>query len=398
MAYPRGFVATGIYAGIKRNPRKLDLAVICSATPATVAGVTTRNRIVAAPVVQARKIIRSGTAQAIIVNSGNANACTGPAGVQAVSAEVQAAAWSLGVKRQHVVIASTGIIGVLPPVAKLQKGIQAAAKNLPGRETRKQGWDAAARAIMTTDFTPKQKWVTVYHGGKSFTVGGIAKGSGMIHPDMGTMLAFVVTDLGISKTRLHQAVAEANRLSFNRISVDGDTSTNDMALVMANGMSGLKAADGASILSKKFQATLNTVCIYLAKEIVGDGEGATKRIHCRVTGALSEAQAEKVAKAIVGSSLVKTAMHGEDPNWGRIVAAAGRSGERLNPAKLNLWFGKLHIFKNGRPAAAPRWRFRTALRQREIGLRLDLGLGKRQATCWGCDLSAGYVKINSAYS
>jgi glutamate N-acetyltransferase/amino-acid N-acetyltransferase len=259
-------------------------------------------------------------------------------------------------------------------------------------------WDAAARAIMTTDLTVKQKWITVKHDGKSFVVGGIAKGSGMIHPNMATMLAFVVTDLGISKSHLRKSVVQANRLSFNRISVDGDTSTNDMAMVMANGASGLFTKSSTDSLLTKFQTALNAVFIHLAKEIVIDGEGATKLVTCRVTGARSEGQAEKVAKTVIGSSLFKTMIHGEDPNWGRVIAVAGYSGEKIDQRKLNLWFGAEHIFKCGQPLSKAREILRAPLLKREVKIRIDLGQGKAEATCWGCDLSYEYVKINTAYS
>ena len=404
MTYPKGFLVTGIHAGIKRNQQKLDLGIIHSVVPAKVAGVTTQNLVVAAPIVQSRKVLKKGLAQAIIVNSGNANACTGKDGDRAVAAELRQAARSLKVKPGQVLIASTGIIGVKPPIEKLVLGIRVGAKYFlplrrsPQRYASRNDWNNVAKAILTTDLTIKQKWLTVKHLGKTFALGGITKGSGMIHPNMATMLAFLVTDVDMPLALLRKALQHSNRISFNRISVDGDTSTNDMAVILANGQSGVTIKSERDPLYAKFCGALNDVCISLAKQIILDGEGAFKLITCRVTGAKTEAQAEQVSKTIITSALVKTAIHGQDPNWGRVVAAAGRSGAKLNPAKLNLWFGSKHIFKNGSPVGKPREHFRAPLLKKEVLIRMDLGLGKDEATCWGCDLSSDYVRINTAYS
>ncbi len=393
MKYPRGFLVSGIHARIKRNPRKLDLAIIHSVVPATVAGVTTQNRVAAAPVLYARKVFRQGVAQTIVVNSGNANACTGKAGLYVVDREVEAVVAALGVKLAHVLVASTGIIGVLPDVAKLEVGIARVAKQLAPRK-----WPRVARAIMTTDLTLKQAWVGGSFRGQKYALGGVTKGSGMIHPNMGTMLAFLVTDLGMTQRLLQKALAEANRVSFNRISVDGDVSTNDMAVVMANGQSGIMLTSESEPLYQRFCKQLTQVCIDLAKEIARDGEGATKLIECLVTGARNEAEAEQVAKTVITSSLVKAAVHGEDPNWGRVIAAAGRSGVPLPPSRLRLWFGDKLIYRRGAPVRKPREHFRPALLKRDVLIYLDLGMGDARAVCWGCDLSARYVQINAAYS
>ncbi len=387
-----GFKVWGIHCGIKKTDKK-DLAVIHSDREAAIAGVFTKNRVKAASVLLNAAKVRSGRGQVIIANSGCANACTGKRGMSDARATAEIAARELGVKPDAVYVASTGVIGEFLPVPKIATGIATASGLLSGT-----GWEQAAEAIMTTDIYPKLAVVQEEIGGKTVTIAGIAKGSGMIHPNMATMLCFIVTDASVSSPMLKKALLVTTEASFNNITVDGDTSTNDMVLCMANGAAGNKKPAAGSKDAKKFQACLDTVARSLARQIVRDGEGATKFVEIEVRNAKNPAEAKRAATAVAKSSLVKTALFGEDANWGRIMAVLGCSGIEMDEAKTDIYFGKAKIVEKGlgmgkvaeREAAL-------ALKQREVQIVIDLHKGKGSAAIWTCDLSCEYIKINAAY-
>ncbi len=386
---PRGFRAAGIGVGIKA--RGLDLALVVSDEPAAAAAVFTTNRAQAAPVLVSRAHLRRsrGVARAVVVNSGCANACTGDAGLQAASTMAGATAALLGCAAEHVLVASTGVIGVALPIAKITDGLPAAVRSL-GTD---QG-AAASRAIMTTDPFPKEASVRVTIDGHEVTIGGMAKGSGMIEPMMATMLAFVTTDAAVPPPLLARALREAVDDTFNAITVDGECSTNDCVVVLANGASGAGISDASYTA---FVDALRDVCRELALGIVRGGEGATKLVTVRVTGAASTADARRAAKAIANSLLVKTAVHGGDPNWGRLVAVAGRAGVAFELSRAKVTIGKVVLFEDGRPfdEAAPQ--AAEHLRGERVELGVDLGAGTASSTVWTCDLSAEYVRINAEY-
>ena len=387
-----GYKAWGIHSGIKKTDKK-DLAVIVSDREASIAGVFTKNRVKAACVLLDAARIKSGKGQVIIANSGCANACTGKRGLADARATAEIAARELGIKAEAVYVASTGVIGELLPMNKVENGISTAVGLLTAN-----GWEQAAEAIMTTDIYPKLAVVHEEIGGKMVTVAGIAKGSGMIHPNMATMLCFIVTDANISAPMLKKSLFAATERSFNNITVDGDMSTNDMILCMANGAAGNKRPAAGSKDSKKFQACLDTVARTLAKQVVKDGEGATKFVEIEVRNARNPVEAKKAAVTVATSSLVKTALFGEDANWGRIMAALGYSGVEMDEAKTDIYVGKSKLVEKGlgqgkqadKEAAL-------ALKQREVQLVIDLHKGKSSAMVWTCDLSCEYVKINAAY-
>ena len=387
-----GFKAWGIHSGIKKNGKK-DLAIIVSDREAAMAGVFTRNRVKAACVLLDTARVKSGKGQAIIANSGCANACTGKRGFADARATAEIAAQQLGIKPEAVYVASTGVIGEFLPMAKLEVGISTAAGLLSAT-----GWEQAAEAIMTTDLSPKLSVVQEEIGGKTVTIAGIAKGSGMIHPNMATMLCFIVTDANISAAMLKKALLLSTERSFNAITVDGDMSTNDMILCMANGAAGNKRPGVGSKDSKKFQACLDTVARALAKQVVKDGEGATKFVEIEVRNAKNPGEAKRAAMTVAKSSLVKTALFGEDANWGRIMAALGYSGVEMDEARTDIYIGETKLVEKGlglgkqadRDAAL-------ALKQREVRIVIDLHKGKSSAMVWTCDLSGEYVKINAAY-
>lgn len=388
---PKGFQAAGVQAGIKKSG-KLDVAVIYSTVPASVAGVFTTNTMAAAPVAVSRLALESGIASAFVVNSGCANACTGEQGLLDAKAMAHLTAELLNIKEQDVLVASTGIIGVNMPMAKVAAGIKAAVEQLS-----EKGQEKATLAIMTTDTFPKSCAYEFELGGVPVRIAGIAKGSGMIHPNMATMLAFITTDAAIAPAMLKQALTEAVSVSFNMISVDGDTSTNDMASVLANGLAGNKVIDSADTDYAAFTKVLTEVCIYLAKQVVVDGEGATKFLEINVRGAVSFDDAKKAAMAISKSPLVKTAFFGQDANWGRILCAVGYSEAAADPTKISLTIGNLTIVKQGMGIALDEQALKKIMAEDEIKVVVDLGLGQAEATMWTCDFSYEYVKINGEY-
>ncbi len=387
-----GYKAWGISSGIKKNEKK-DLAIIYSDREASVAGVFTKNRVKAAPVLLDLARVKSGKGQVIIANSGCANACTGKRGLADARATAEAAASELGVRPDAVLVASTGVIGEFLPVGKVTTGIATAAGLLSVT-----GWEQAAEAIMTTDIYPKLSIVQEEIGGKTVTIAGIAKGSGMIHPNMATMLCFIVTDASLSAPLLKKALLASTDKSFNSITVDGDTSTNDMILCMANGAAGNKRIAAGSREFKKFQAGLDAVARSLARQVVRDGEGATKFIEIEVRTAKNPGEAKRAAMTVAKSSLVKTALFGEDANWGRIMAALGYAGVEMDEARTDIYIGKTKLVEKGLGLGKAADREASlALRQREVQLIIDLHKGKGSATVWTCDLSYEYVKINAAY-
>ena len=392
----KGYLAAGIHAGIKAKSEKKDLAIIYSEVPAVCGGVFTTNKFCAAPVSWCRQVNAGGKAQAIVVNSGNANACTGQTGAKHAQMMAEAVGAALNVAADEVLVCSTGVIGVEMPIEVIEKGIGECAARLSA-----DGADDAATAIMTTDTCQKQCTVTYEYQGKQITVGGMAKGSGMIHPNMATMLCFITTDLAIEAAALQQAVTEAADATFNMVTVDGDTSTNDTMLTLANGAAGNAAVTAGGEGYAEFVQALTYVAGKLAKLMAYDGEGATKLLECTVSGAPTLADARLAAKAVVGSSLVKAAFYGEDANWGRIICAAGYSGAQFDTARVNLWLessaGKIALMADGAGLAFDEETAATILKEREISILLDLGSGDAEATSWGCDLSHEYVNINADY-
>ncbi len=387
---PRGFRASGTSAGIKANG-KPDLALIVSETPATAAAVFTLNKAQAAPVIVSREHLKTanGTARAVIVNSGCANACTGEAGLQAARAMAEETARLVGCPVEQVLVCSTGVIGVTLPIDKIRAGLPAAIRAL-GAD---QG-SAAARAIMTTDPFPKETAARVAIGGREVTVGGIAKGSGMIEPMMATMLAFVTTDAAVPRALLDRALRDAVNETFNAITVDGECSTNDCVIVLANG------ASGAAVTERElsaFTGALKAVCRELALGIVRGGEGATKLVTVHVTGAASADEARTCAKAIGNSPLVKTAVHGGDPNWGRLIAVAGRAGVAFELERARVTIGSIVLFEHGRPFDGRAPEAAEYLKNTDITVAVDLGAGSATSTVWTCDFSAEYVRINADY-
>jgi glutamate N-acetyltransferase/amino-acid N-acetyltransferase len=387
-----GFKAWGIHSGIKKNGKK-DLAIIYSDREAAVAGVFTKNRVKAACVLLNTAKVKSGKGRAIIANSGCANACTGKRGFADARATAEIAAGELGVRPDAVYVASTGVIGEFLPMPKIATGIATAVGLLST-----SGWEQTAEAIMTTDIYPKRSIVQEEIGGKTVTVAGIAKGSGMIHPNLATMLCFIMTDAVVSASMLKKALLASTERSFNNITVDGDTSTNDMILCMANGAAGNKRPAAGSKDLKKFQACLDAVALSLAKQVVRDGEGATKFVEIELRGAKNPVEAKRAAMTVAKSSLVKTALFGEDANWGRIMAALGNAGVEMDETRTDIYIGKAKLVEKGlgQGKAADR-EAALALKQREIQIIIDLHKGKASATVWTCDMSYEYVKINAAY-
>ena len=387
-----GIFAAGISAGIKKTAVP-DLALIVSERDAAIAGVLTRNKVAAAPVLLARQRLRGGRARAILANSGNANACTGRPGLADAREMAALVAGLLGCSADHVFVGSTGVIGQPLPMDR----IRAAIPRLVSQLTR-QGGREAARAIMTTDTTIKMAAATESIAGRQITLGGIAKGSGMIHPDMATMLAYLVTDAYISRAMLQRALRRAMAESFNRIPLDGDTSTNDMVLCLANGLAGNQSFSTTGSDGLRFQELLNTVCQDLAKMIARDGEGATKFVELRITGARTEADALRVANTVATSSLVKTAWFGQDSNWGRIMAAIGRAGVTIRENRIAISYGDIPVVRRGIGLGqAAEVQANVVLRQREFTLTVHLGQGRAAATVWTSDLTLDYVKINASY-
>jgi glutamate N-acetyltransferase / amino-acid N-acetyltransferase len=392
---PKGFLAAGIHAGIK-EAKHLDLALVTSETPGPIAGVFTKNIIPAAPVILDRRHLKKGVGQAIIINSGNANAFTGTDGLKDAREMAHLVARELAISKQCVFVGSTGVIGVPLPMPALRKGIPVLAARL-----RKTGHRDAAQAIMTTDTRPKTIAVQQRIGGKLVTIGGMAKGSGMIHPNMATMLAYLTTDADIDQKALQKTLHTVVNQTFNCISVDGETSTNDTVLCIANGMAGnrtIRATRATVSTYEPFQKLLQEVCHYLAMEICRDGEGATKTIEIQVTQAASHKAARQFAHTLATSPLVKTAIFGADPNWGRIIAALGRSGYPLRPDRIVIAFNHLTIVKNGQGLGPHIERQIQKIMQRpSFTIAVSLGMGTGTATQWTTDLTYDYVKINASY-
>jgi glutamate N-acetyltransferase/amino-acid N-acetyltransferase len=385
---PGGFLAGAVSAGVKYSPgKRLDLGILYSPKICNAAGVFTTNKVKAAPVLLSRERLEKGQASAVVMNSGCANACTGRQGKADAVEMAELAAKHIGVKKENVLVASTGVIGVTLPMERIRTAIRKVELTIEGGHN-------LARAIMTTDRVPKEAAVKA----DGFTIGGILKGAGMIHPDMATMLCFLTTDAAVETAFLRQALKKAVTVSLNMISVDGDNSTNDTVVIMANGAAGSKVITKGSRKARVFQQALNKVCIYLAREAVRDGEGATKLIEAKVSGALNIKDARLAARTIISSSLVKTAVYGSDPNWGRILAAAGRSGAALEEAKTELFIGDICVVKNGEPVVFDIKSVVKHLDGKEVYINLNLYLGKAEATAWGCDLTEEYIKTNAEYT
>lgn len=394
----KGFEAAAAAAAIKYQGRT-DMALVYSEKPCHAAGTFTTNLVKAAPVKWDQKIVKeSPYAQAVIVNSGIANACTGEEGMGYCKETAEEAAKVLGVPENAVLVASTGVIGMQLPMDRLKKGISLL-KEAKG-STLEHG-TAASKAIMTTDTVNKEIAVQVELGGKTVTVGGMCKGSGMIHPNMCTMLAFVTTDANISKEMLQKCVSADVKDTFNMISVDGDTSTNDTLLVLANGMAENPEITEENEDYKAFAKALNTVNTWLAKKMAGDGEGATALFEVKIVGAESKEQAVILSKSVVTSSLVKAAIYGHDANWGRILCAMGYSGAQFDPEKVDLFFesaaGKIQIIENGVAVNYSEEEATKILSEPEVTAIADVKMGDATATAWGCDLTYDYVKINADY-
>lgn len=393
----KGFSAAGLHCGLKKE--KPDLGLIVSDVPAAAAATYTKNAVQAAPLHVSKTHLADGTLQAVIVNSGNANACA-PDGEKNALAMCAGVASALGIDVEQVAVSSTGVIGVpmTPKMDLVQAGIQGIAGALSSDAS---GSDAAARAIMTTDLTQKEMATSLTLDGKTVHIGAIAKGSGMIHPNMGTMLCFITTDAAITSPLLEQALQYAVDQSFNRISVDGDTSTNDFCLIMANGMAGNDEISAHDTDYAAFRTALTELCIYLAREIAADGEGASHLITCTVANAPDEETATTIARSVISSSLVKSAIFGKDANWGRILCAAGYAGVSFDPEKLSVSFrseaGEIAVCKDGRGLAFDEDLAVKVLTPHEVTIYIDMAQGAASSTCWGCDLTYDYVKINGEY-
>lgn len=391
----KGFSASGVHCGIRKNRTKKDLALIYSDVPATCAAVYTTNLVKGSPLDVTKKHISNGTAQAIICNSGNANTCNAN-GIEIAEQMSDLIAKELGIAADDIVVASTGVIGQPLDIAPIASGVPALVKNLSTN-----GSDDAAEGIMTTDTVKKEVAVEFEVGGKTCRIGGIAKGSGMIHPNMATMLVFITSDVAISAEMLGKALSGDIANTFNMISVDGDTSTNDMVTVLANGKSGndMIVADGEDM--NIFMKALNTVTVGLCRMIAGDGEGATKLLECKVFGAKDEKNAKTVAKSVICSSLLKAAMFGADANWGRVLCAIGYSGVDVDVHKVEVKFeskaGCIKVCENGAGVDFSEEEAKKILLEKEIDIVITLGDGEACATAWGCDLTYDYVKINGDY-
>ncbi len=393
----KGFQAIGIHAGIKKN--KKDMAMLYSKVPCAAAGTFTTNVVKAAPVKWDQEIVYNHpAAHAVVVNSGVANACTGEEGYGYCRETAGKAAKLLGIDETEVLVGSTGVIGQQIPVDTIKQGIE---RMIPLLEDTKEAGVLAAEAIMTTDTVKKEAAVQVELGGVTVTVGGMCKGSGMIHPNMCTMLSFVTTDAAISKKMLQKALSESVKDTYNMVSVDGDTSTNDTVLLLANGVAGNPEITEEGEDYRKFAEALNHANTELAKKIAGDGEGATALFEVKVIGAESKEQAVTLSKSIVTSSLTKAAIYGHDANWGRILCAMGYSGAQFDPEQVDLYFesaaGKLKIIENGVSTGYSEEEATKILSEQEVTAIADVKMGDAHATAWGCDLTYEYVKINADY-
>ena len=391
----KGFTANGIHCGIRKNHSKKDLALILSCVPASAAAVYTTNLVKGAPLTVTKKHIANGIAQAVICNSGNANTCNAN-GIEIAEKMSDLCAAQLGIKAEDVVVASTVAIGQPLSIDRIAAGLPALAAGLS-----ENGSAAAAEGIMTTDTVMKEVAVEFTVGGKVCHIGGIAKGSGMIHPNMATMLVFITTDCAIAPDMLQKALSGDITNTFNMVSVDGDTSTNDMVVVLANGLAGNETIMAEGEDFSIFMKALNTVTIDLCRKLAGDGEGATKLLECKVTGAADLATAKTVAKSVICSSLLKSAMFGADANWGRVLCAIGYSGAQLDVNKVDVSFksaaGEILVCKDGAGVAFSEEIAKNILLEKEIEILVGLNSGEACATAWGCDLTYDYVKINGDY-
>jgi len=385
-----GFLAGAVHAGIK-SENGLDLAILYSETPSTTVGVFTTNQIKSAPVILSQRHLIKRQAQAIVVNSGCANACLGEQGITDAAEMAKLTARKLAIAAdENVLVASTGIIGIPLPMNRVRNGIREI-------KLRQDGGHDLARAMMTTDTRPKEIAAQYDIGKSKIIIAGVAKGAGMIHPNMATMLCFITTNAAVDADFLQSSLREAVDASFNMISIDGNTSPSDCVFLLANGLAGNEIIGFNN--GNAFQRALNEVCLYLAKSIARDGEGATKLIEVTVEGAIKQAEARQAARAIASSTLVKTAIHGSDPNWGRIAAALGQSGVEMREDKLDVCFNDVYVMKQGHPMPFNREETRVTLSNNDsVIIKVYLNLGEAKATAWGCDLSEEYVTINSAYS
>jgi len=391
---PAGFLASSVHAGIKPGSEKDDLGLLFSTHPADCAAIFTKNRVVAAPVMLSRENLKTsgGRLRAIIVNSGNANACTGSSGVRAASEMAGRVARELAVSPGSIGVASTGVIGVQLPLKKVTDAIPKAVAALSP-----DGGDAFANAILTTDTRMKTLTVKGRLGGRDVTISGCAKGSGMIHPRMATMLAFITTDASASPQVLKRALVEAAAVSFNCVTVDGDTSTNDSLFLMANGASGSKPFSAGSTAFKGFADGVAIVCRALSRQIAADGEGATKLVEVEVRGARTPGEADLVGRAVANSPLVKTAMAGGDANWGRIICAAGYSGANVDPDRIDIDLCGVPVCKKGAATPFNEKKLARLLEKPEVSIRLSLNCGRAKAVIWTCDMTEGYIRINGSY-
>ena len=397
---PLGFSAGATGAGIRPDgrltdrdgsPGRLDLAVLVSDRPCTAAAVYTTNRIVGAAITVTREHLADGRAQAVIANSGCANALTGEQGDRDAEEMCALAARKLGLDASNVAVASTGVTGWLMPMDRVRKGVEHIIVT-------EDGGGHFAHAIMTTDTVAKQAAVHFQHGGVTYTVGGCAKGSGMIAPNMATMLAFLTTDAPVAPDVLSSVLRDAVDASFNVLTVDGDTSPDDVVLLLANGAAGGEAIDASHPALPLFRAAIERVSITLTRKLARDGEGASKLIEVRVDGAASVEDARRVARTVANSPLVKTAVYGNDPNWGRVLVAAGYAGAEVREETLSLWIQEVEVFRSGAPVAYDEAALSAGLAHPEVRFRIDLGLGDASATGYGCDLTPEYVRINSEYT
>lgn len=392
---PVGFKASGVYCGLRKNKDKKDLALIYSQVPCKAASLYTQNKVKAAPIYVTMDHLEDGKAQGVIVNSGNANACASN-GMENAVKMAEFAAKALGIDSKDIIVASTGVIGVSLDIKAIEDGVPDLVKNLS-----EGGSHDAAEAIMTTDTYKKEYALSFEIDGKTIHIGGISKGSGMIHPNMGTTLNFLTTDANIDGESLDKAWRYCVKKSFNRISIDGDTSTNDMACILANGMAENKEINQGTEDYEIFLSALMKICIYLARELARDGEGSTKLITSIVKNAADEEKAATIAKAIISSSLTKAALFGGDANWGRVLCAAGYSGEDFDYEKVDIYFkssfGEIKVCEKGKGLGFDEKKAAKILSEEETDIIVDLNEGSEEATAWGCDLTYEYVKINGDY-
>ena len=388
---PHGFSAGAAFAGVKEGVRRdFDIGILYSEVACKVAATFTKNTIKSAPVLLDQQKLRKGIAQAVVANSGNANASTGEQGIADAMEMSTLAAGMMGIDAENVLVSSTGVIGKHLPMVKIRKAIGKIALSTEG------GHDFA-RAIMTTDRVSKEEAVAVEYGETRFTIGGVAKGSGMIHPNMATMLCYLTTDAAVAPEFLNTTLRRVVDNTFNMISVDGDTSPSDTVVLMANGKAKNTAITAGSPLAPVFRKALEKVCITLARIIAQDGEGATKLIEITVTGARNRSDARKAARTVISSALLKAAVHGADPNWGRVLAAVGRSGAKAIESKTDVTIGDVMVLKGGTPQDYDESSVVKVFQRLEVPIGVDLNLGTASATAWGCDLSEEYVTINSEY-